>query len=32
MQEFGSSFLELAINRKLTDAEFIRAIRFMVFP
>ena len=30
MPEFGSPFSGLANNRKLTDAELIRAIRFMV--
>jgi hypothetical protein len=30
MQEFGSPFSVLAKDRKLTDAELIRAIRFMV--
>jgi rubrerythrin len=30
MPEFGSPFSGLATNRKLTDAELIRAIRFMV--
>ncbi|MCX6120555.1 MAG: hypothetical protein NTX44_02920 [Ignavibacteriales bacterium] len=30
MAEFGSSFSGLANNRKLTDTELIRAIRFMV--
>lgn len=30
MPEFGSPFSGLAADRKLTDAELIRAIRFMV--
>jgi rubrerythrin len=30
MPEFGSPFSGLANNRRLTDAELIRAIRFMV--
>ena len=30
MPEFGSPYSGLATNRKLTDAELIRAIRFMV--
>jgi rubrerythrin len=30
MPEFGSAFSGLANNRKLTDEELIRAIRFMV--
>ena len=30
MPEFGSSFSGLANDRKLTDTELIRAIRFMV--
>ena len=30
MPEFGSPFSGLANDRKLTDAELIRAIRFMV--
>ena len=30
MPEFGSPFSGLANNRKLTDAELVRAIRFMV--
>ena len=30
MPEFGSPFSGLASNRKLTDSELIRAIRFMV--
>lgn len=30
MPEFGSPFSGLANNRKLTDAELIRAIRFMI--
>jgi rubrerythrin len=30
MPDFGSSFSGLASGRKLTDAELIRAIRFMV--
>jgi len=30
MPQFGSAFSELANSRKLTDAELIRAIRFMV--
>ena len=30
MPEFGSSFSGLANDRKLTNAELIRAIRFMV--
>ena len=30
MPEFGSSFSGLAADRKLTDAELIRAIRFMI--
>ena len=30
MPEFGNSFSGLAKERKLTDAELIRAIRFMV--
>ncbi len=30
MPEFGSPFSGLASDRKLTDAELIRAIRFMV--
>jgi rubrerythrin len=30
MPQFGSPFSELANSRKLTDAELIRAIRFMV--
>ena len=30
MPEFGSPFSGLASNRKLTDEELIRAIRFMV--
>jgi hypothetical protein len=30
MPEFGSSFSGLASNRKLTEEELIRAIRFMV--
>jgi rubrerythrin len=30
MPDFGSSFSGLANNRKLTDDELIRAIRFMV--
>ena len=30
MPEFGSPFSGLANNRKLTDAELIRAISFMV--
>ena len=30
MPEFGTSFSGLANNRKLTDSELIRAIRFMV--
>jgi rubrerythrin len=30
MPEFGSSFSGLANNRKLTKAELIRAIRFMI--
>ncbi len=30
MPEFGSSFSGLANNRKLTEEELIRAIRFMV--
>ena len=30
MPEFGSPFSGLANNRKLTDAELIRSIRFMV--
>ena len=30
MAEFGSPFAGLASDRKLTDAELIRAIRFMV--
>ena len=30
MPEFGSPFSGLASNKKLTDAELIRAIRFMV--
>ena len=30
MPKFGSPFSGLANNRKLTDAELIRAIRFMV--
>jgi rubrerythrin len=30
MPVFGSAFSGLANNRKLTDQEFIRAIRFMV--
>ena len=30
MPEFGSAFSGLAKDRKLTDAELIRAIRFMV--
>ena len=30
MPEFGSAFSGLANNRKLTDAELVRAIRFMV--
>ena len=30
MPDFGSSFSGLANDRKLTDAELIRAIRFMV--
>jgi len=30
MPEFGNSFSGLAKDRKLTDAELIRAIRFMI--
>jgi rubrerythrin len=30
MPDFGSSFSGLANDRKLTDAELIRAIRFMI--
>jgi rubrerythrin len=30
MPEFGSPFSGLAKNRKLTDAELVRAIRFMI--
>ena len=30
MPEFGSPFAGLANNRKLTDKELVRAIRFMV--
>jgi rubrerythrin len=30
MPQFGSPFSELANSRKLTDAELIRAIRFLV--
>jgi len=30
MPDFGSPFAGLAQGRKLTDAELIRAIRFMV--
>ena len=30
MVEFGTAFSELANDRKLTDAELVRAIRFMV--
>jgi len=30
MPEFGSPFSGLSNNRKLTDAELVRAIRFMV--
>jgi len=30
MPEFGSPFSGLAADRKLTDAELIRAVRFMV--
>jgi rubrerythrin len=30
MPQFGSPFSELANNRKLTDDELVRAIRFMV--
>ncbi len=30
MPEFGSPFSGLACDRKLTDAELVRAIRFMV--
>lgn len=30
MPEFGSPFAGLASDRKLTDAELIRAIRFMI--
>jgi len=30
MPEFGSSFAGLAKDRKLSDAELIRAIRFMI--
>ncbi len=30
MPEFGSAFSGLASDRKLTDAELIRAIRFMI--
>ena len=30
MPEFGSPFSGLANNRKLTDAELVRAIRFMI--
>jgi len=30
MPEFGTPFSGLANNRKLTDAELVRAIRFMV--
>jgi rubrerythrin len=30
MPEFGNSFSGLASDRKLTDAELIRAIRFMI--
>lgn len=30
MPEFGSPFSGLAIDRKLTDEELVRAIRFMV--
>ena len=30
MSEFGSAFSGLANDRKLTDDELIRAIRFMV--
>ena len=30
MPEFGSSFSGLANNRKLSDNELIRAVRFMV--
>ena len=30
MPEFGSSFSGLANNRKLTNAELVRAIRFMI--
>jgi len=30
MPEFGSLFSDLAKDRKLSDAELIRAIRFMI--
>ena len=30
MPEFGSPYSGLATNRKLTDAELVRAIRFMI--
>ncbi len=30
MPQFGSPFSELANGRKLSDAELVRAIRFMV--
>ena len=30
MPEFGSLFLSLSLEKKITDAELVRAIRFMV--